>query len=125
MVTLLGSSLIKETLVKVTAYQCVLILIRILNEKQVGRAYLNDMQIVVFYFEVGKQLAEGQEDREGMLKYVVDLIYTLRNNSNSLSLLLNTLTNLMIIKHANDIAKTILFLREISELIEDYKHFSA
>jgi hypothetical protein len=100
-------------------------LIRILNEKQVGRAYLNDMQMVVFYFEVGKQLAEEQEDREGMLKYVVDLMYTLRNNSNSLSLLLNTLTNLMIIRHANDIAKTILFLREISELIEDYKHFSA
>jgi len=99
-------------------------LVGILNEKQVGRAYLNDLQMVVFYFEVGKELMEGQEDREGLLKYVVDLIYTLRDNRNSLSLLLNTLTNLMIIKHANDFIKTIVFLREISDLIEDYDNFS-
>lgn len=39
----------REELVRVTAQQCVLLLIQLLNSKQIGRGYLAEIQMAVFY----------------------------------------------------------------------------
>jgi hypothetical protein len=38
-----------EELVKITAQQCVLLLINLLNKKKVGCGYLSEIQMAVFY----------------------------------------------------------------------------
>ena len=50
MAVTLASAYNKEELVKVTASQCVLQLIAIINEKRVGKGYLTDLQMVIFYY---------------------------------------------------------------------------
>jgi hypothetical protein len=49
-VTVLGIDNTHEYLVRVTAHQCLLLLINLINEKQTGRAYLTELQMVVFYY---------------------------------------------------------------------------
>lgn len=43
MITLQGTKVNKEVLVRVTAHQCLLLLINLLNEKQVGVIYLSEV----------------------------------------------------------------------------------
>jgi hypothetical protein len=49
-VTVLGIDRTHEYLVRVTAHQCVLLLINLINDKQTGKRYLTELQIVVFYY---------------------------------------------------------------------------
>lgn len=58
MAVTLASAYNKEELVKVTASQCVLQLIAIINEKRVGKGYLTDLQMVIFYYELTCRLRQ-------------------------------------------------------------------
>jgi hypothetical protein len=107
--TILSTKLMSEVLVRVTAQQCVLLLLNLINTKGVGKAYLQEMQILVFYHEITSDIAEEEKDREGMLKYLVDLIFALVPNPISLSLLLNCLCNNLISKNLNHPNRIISF----------------
>jgi hypothetical protein len=50
-VATLASADLKEELVTVTARQCLLQLAALINEKQIGRGFLTDLQMVVFLHE--------------------------------------------------------------------------
>lgn len=57
-VTILGTNLSKEVLVKITAHQCVLLLISLMIKNKTGLSYLVDLQMIVFYFELTRELIE-------------------------------------------------------------------
>jgi len=48
----------KEELVRITAHQCVLLMIGLMDSNGVGLKYLVDLQIIVFYFELTKDIVE-------------------------------------------------------------------
>ncbi len=47
-----------EELVRVTAQQCVLLLIQLLNIKNVGCGYLSELQMAVLFYELTQQLQQ-------------------------------------------------------------------
>jgi hypothetical protein len=58
-VVTLASADLKEELVTVTARQCLLQLAALINEKQVGRGFLTDLQMAVFLYEFTTKMQEG------------------------------------------------------------------
>lgn len=99
---------------RVTAHQCLLLLVNLINEKQTGRAYLTELQMVVFYYELVCSIVEdlAKED-DGSLRYLVDLIYALRQNASSLSILMNIVVNVVIVRHLNEGSAVLAFLRKL------------
>jgi hypothetical protein len=47
-------------MVKITAQQCVLLLINLINTKKTGLVYLNELQIVIFFHELTSQMLDFQ-----------------------------------------------------------------
>ncbi len=109
-VTVLAASS-KEELIKITAQQCLLLLVQLLNKKNVGRGYLAELQMVVFYHELTCDLNKKNKDLEGGLKYLVDLINSLRNNKISLTLLLNAVTNNAILPQIKNLPFVFYFIK--------------
>lgn len=65
--------------------------------------------MVVFYYEFVSRLVADEEhdDQEGSLRYLVDLIFALRNNGISLSILMNVVVNVAIMRNFNHTYKII------------------
>jgi hypothetical protein len=97
-------------------------LIALINEKHVGRGYLTDLQIVVFFYEITCRLREESEE-EGHLKYLIDLLYALRNNPTSISLLFSAFTNNVIMPLLHNLPAILKTLRKFDELITDHGGF--
>lgn len=110
MVTIASADL-KEELVIITARQCLLQLVALINEKQVGRGFLTDLQMAVFLHEFTSGMQEG--DEEGHLKYIADLLFALRNNPTSLSLLLSAFTNNVILPLLGNFPAVLRVLRKL------------
>lgn len=122
-VVTLASADHKEELVRVTARQCLLQLTALINEKQVGRGYLTDLQMAVFLYEFTSSMQEG--DEEGHLKYMTDLLFALRDNPISLSLLLSAFTNNVLLPLLNNFPAILKLLRKIDGHVEDHGGFPA
>ena len=84
-----------DPMVVITAQQCVLLLVTLMARLRTGLCYLADLQMTVFYFEVGRAVAQEakQGEEEEWLKYLVDLVIVLKGHPVSLSVLMNSLTN--------------------------------
>jgi hypothetical protein len=122
-VVTLASSDHREELVRVTARQCLLQLTALINEKQVGRGYLTDLQMVVFLYEFTSSMQEG--DEEGQLKYLTDLLFALRDNPIALSLLLSAFTNNVIVPLLSNFPAILRLIRKLDGHVEDHGGFPA
>lgn len=115
-VATLAAADLKEELVIVTARQCLLQLAALINEKQIGKGFLTDLQMAVFLHEFTSGMHEG--DEEGQLKYIADLLFALRNNPTSLSLLLSAFTNNVILPLLGNFPAVLRVLRKLNGHIE-------
>lgn len=90
-----------------------LLLINLINSMRTGLVYLNELQMVVFFYELTRQMfdEEKNQDKEGSVKYFIDLAFTLRSNQTSLYLLFNILTNTLFFRYAKEPTRTLRFLR--------------
>ena len=62
-------------LVKVTAQQCVLILVGIINDRDLYSAYLMELPMLAFFVKVTHEYLNPEADHEGIIKYLADLIF--------------------------------------------------
>lgn len=115
-VVAIASAGLKEELVTVTARQCLLQLAALINEKQVGKGYLADLQMAVFLYEFTSNMLEG--DSEGHLKYLADLLFALKDNPTALSLLLSAFTNNVLLPIMNDFPGVLRVLRVLEGQVE-------
>lgn len=63
---------------------------------------------------------EKNTDKEGSIKYFIDLVYTLRNNQTSVFLIFNLLTNQLIFKYIKFPEKILRFIREFRDHLGEY-----
>lgn len=83
-------------LVKVTAQQCVLIIIGMINAQQLFTTYLYEMPMLVLFAKISTEYLIEGADQEGIMKYLADLVFELRKNSVPLLLLANIISNVII-----------------------------
>ncbi len=76
----------------------------------------------VFFYELTVRMSE-QMNEEGHLKYLIDLIYALRNNPTSLSLLFSAFTNNVLLPLLDNLPQILLNLRKLSEYIDEHGKF--
>lgn len=86
-------------LVRVTAQQCVLIIVGMLNERQQYTGYLCEMPMLSFFAQVACEYLNPAADHEGVAKFIADLLYELRRNSVPLLLLNNIVCNVIFIQN--------------------------
>jgi hypothetical protein len=84
-------------LIKVTAQQCILILVSMINEKKIYSIYLSEPPMLVFVVRLATEFLKPETDHEGICKYFADLMYELRSNQVPLLLISNILCNIIII----------------------------
>ena len=114
--TALASHPRHDPLVRVTARQCVLLLAGMLDQKDIGRKYLGDVQMGVFYHSLMVELTKpNQNDYEGLTKYIAELLNALSHTPFAHSLLCNVITNMGIIKQAHNPPKMLYFVRVFTE----------
>jgi hypothetical protein len=106
-----------EELVKVTAQQCVLLLIGLLARKRVGEGYLVEAQLALFYHEVTLQLLPAA-DREGAIKYVVDLVTALQTCPASVGMLMNCFIVNVVLPSLSDLPLLLTVVRQWSQALE-------
>ena len=107
----------QEELVKITAQQCVLLLVNLLNSRGVGRGYLCELQMAVFYHEVTLGIARSESDVEGGLKYLIDLLVALQNNRISLEMLMNAFVLNVILRKRERVWQVLEVVRRFLELM--------
>lgn len=56
--TILGVNQSCDELVRITAQQCILILINLINRHKTGLVYLNELQIIVFFYELTRLMLD-------------------------------------------------------------------
>jgi hypothetical protein len=123
-VVMLGVDLRHEELVRVTASQCVLLLIKLLNDTHLGLEYLSEIQMVIYFHELLDSLFEaGQEEREEHMRFIVDLILSLRNNQAALSVFMNLLTNHLLFRHAHQTHHILHFLSFLHDSLSEHAQF--
>lgn len=106
----------QEELVRVTANQCVLLLIKLINATGVGFEYLSELQMVVYYYETVKSTMEGSdEEREENVKFLVDLILALKDNLVSQCIVMNLLANQLFFRKERAPWKVLWFLTMLYE----------
>ena len=109
-ITMLGVEFNQEVLVRVTANQCFLLLIKLLNQTKVGVEYLSEVQTIIYYHELTAVFfREGEEEQREMIRFFVDLILELRKNVVSLSIFMNLLTNTLFFTNIDRPAQILRF----------------
>ena len=97
--TTLATHPLHDQLVTITARQCVLLLVGVLDEKDVARNYLSDLQMMVFFHQITIEInQEDQKDKEGLIKYLAELFLALHHTPSAQALLLSTSLNINIIR---------------------------
>jgi hypothetical protein len=80
--------------------------------------------MAVFFHELTCRMqVDGGSDLEGQLKYLADLLFALRSNPTSLSLLLSAFTNNVVLPLLNDFSAILKLLRKLDEQVQDHGSF--
>lgn len=114
-----------DELVRVTAQQGVLLLANLCDRLSTATAYFHELQMLVFYVELVNSMAEELEKGgEELLGYLCDLLLALKNNTTAVSLLMNVVTNKLIVQQLETgmaLQWVCLFKTKVSEWQEDSK----
>jgi hypothetical protein len=82
----------------------------------VGKGFLTELQMAVFLYEFTIKMQEG--DEEGQLKYLADLLFALRHNPISLSMLLSAFTNNVLLPLLHHFPSILRVLRKLEGQIQ-------
>ena len=117
---ILGAEQKLEELVRVTANQCVLLLIGAVNDTEIGLEYLSEIQFMVYFHSFVDSLFSGNEENcLEQLRFAVDLMLSLKRNTISLVIFMNLLTNHLLFRHGFLPPKIIRFLISLHESMNE------
>lgn len=106
-------------LIRVTAQQCILILVGMINEKKLYEMYLSEPPLMIFIVRLATEFLKVDSDHEGICKYLADLMYELRNNRKSLFLVSNIVCNVIIVATLpKKITVSLSFIESFTRAIE-------
>ena len=60
---------------RVTGQQCLLIIIGMINEREMMKGYLVQLPMILFFFRITSEYNKKNSDKEGIIKYLVDLSF--------------------------------------------------
>jgi hypothetical protein len=84
-------------LIGVTAQQCILILVDMINENKMYSIYLCEPPMLTFVARLATEFIKPNSDREGICKYLADLMYEMKSSEVPLMLISNILCNVIIV----------------------------
>lgn len=83
-----------------------------MNKSKIGLEYLSELQTVVYYYEIVRNMMEGSEEqKEESLKFMVDLILALKDNIVSQCILMNLIANQLFFQNIAEPHRILQFIR--------------